>query len=1180
MNPERSDLSAIFDRARRLESADERRQFLDQACGQDAVLRAKVERLLSAHQQAEADAFLQTVDARSGSQDAAGRPVRPETEMASSGRPMTPIVLDSLEAPAGPNEGTVRSADGAIGTRIGAYKLLGVIGEGGFGTVYLAEQDRPVRRQVALKIIKLGMDTRQVIARFEQERQALAIMDHPHIARVLDAGATETGRPYFVMELVRGVPITQYCDEHHLPLEERLRLFATVCQAVQHAHQKGIIHRDIKPSNVLVTQSDGVATAKVIDFGIAKATGGRLTEKTVFTELRQMIGTPAYMSPEQAGLSELDVDTRTDVYSLGVLLYELLTGTTPFDIKTLLSAGYAEIQRVIREVEPPSPSTRLSTLKDHLPSVAASRHSDPNRLTRRVRGELDWIVMKALEKDRQRRYETPSGLAMDIARFLSGEPVQAAPPSRSYRLRKFVRRHRGSVVTASLLTIALVGGVVGTSIGMLTAQRERGRAQLEAESARLAAAAESAARRSAETAEAKAGAINQFLLTMLGSADLRGMGRDARISQVLDLAARDVEMAFADRPAVEAAVRSILGSTYSSLGMLDEAEPHIRAGVRLNLQVHGERSHELIRSLHDLAFWERQRGRVEASIERYEQAIALAKDVLGEEHGTTISLNSDYANTLALVGRDAEAIRILREARAVRTRLFGTETRDSLILTNSLAVALHRDGKLDEAEALYREGVEIGERVFGLDYPDTLTTKLNLGSMLVSRRKFDEARPLMLDTYERICRVFGESNPKSAAAARAVGDYYDALGRPKDALPYYEEAADILRKAQSERSPEMAGVKERLARAFARQGDAKRALALHRDVYDVNSAIYGAESRPTLGAKLDLANELAVAGEFAESERVFRELLPTCERAFPKDHRLQLIVNNSFGVLLMRQGRFADAEPYVRKSIEIGRLAFGPENADTVTSTFNLAIILREIGRLDESAKLSRESVELSTKVNGPRHPSTAVIRSGHADTLARLGRTSEARRELEDVLAIRRETLGDKSPAVAATLSPLVRVLNDAKEFADAEPLAREWLAIQQKANGPGDAATAGARVQLGRALTGLGRFEEAEEMATSGHALALAADPSAVGTQRAAQGLAELYAAWNAASPSPERESLARKWATAVSRQRSTGATTQRGPANRDAPRKTPTTRPAGRGRKPPLSTRPALTTQPSTN
>ena len=332
------------------------------------------------------------------------------------------------------------------GTVIGRYKLLEKIGEGGMAVVYMAEQQEPIRRKVALKIIKLGMDTRQVIARFEAERQALALMDHPSIAKVLDAGATETGRPYFVMELVTGVSITEYCDKNSLSTKDRLALFLQVCQAVQHAHQKGIIHRDIKPSNVMVTLHDGKPVPKVIDFGIAKATNQKLTEKTLFTRYAHLIGTPAYMSPEQAELSDLDIDTRSDIYSLGVLLYELLTGTTPFSEEELRKAGYIEMQRVIREQEPVKPSTKLSTLGDTLTDIAKCRNCTPDLLRRAIRGDLDWIVMKSLEKDRVRRYETASGLAEDIRRHLEHEPVLARGPSTTYRLRKFLRRHRSQVL--------------------------------------------------------------------------------------------------------------------------------------------------------------------------------------------------------------------------------------------------------------------------------------------------------------------------------------------------------------------------------------------------------------------------------------------------------------------------------------------------------------------------------------------------------------------------------------------------------------------------------------------------------------------------------------------------------------------------------------------------------------
>ena len=345
------------------------------------------------------------------------------------------------------------------GTVIGPYKLLQQIGEGGMGVVFMAEQTEPIQRTVALKIIKPGMDTRQVIARFEAERQAVAMMDHPNIAKVLDAGTTDSGRPYFVMELVKGVPITKYCDEKHLPLRARLELFVQVCQAVQHAHQKGIIHRDIKPNNVLVAEYDNRAVPKVIDFGVAKATAQRLTERTMFTEFGQVLGTMEYMSPEQSKFNQLDIDTRSDIYSLGVLLYELLAGSTPFEGKRLHAAAFDEMLRIIREEEPPKPSTRLSSI-DTLPSVAANRHTEPARLSKDVRGELDWIVMKALEKDRNRRYETASGFAADIERHLHDEPVEAGPPSAGYRFRKLARRHLAALFIAVLVTMLLVSAII------------------------------------------------------------------------------------------------------------------------------------------------------------------------------------------------------------------------------------------------------------------------------------------------------------------------------------------------------------------------------------------------------------------------------------------------------------------------------------------------------------------------------------------------------------------------------------------------------------------------------------------------------------------------------------------------------------------------------------------------
>ncbi|PYK63460.1 MAG: hypothetical protein DME21_02865 [Verrucomicrobia bacterium] len=481
MNDARQQEETLFDAARKLTDPVQRKAFVDAACADNPELRRRLLILLSA--EPDADKFFEESGA---ALNAPGDAAESPAEKAEQGDTVR-VTLPPEEQP---------------GARIGHYKLREKLGEGGCGVVYVAEQEEPVRRRVALKVIKLGMDTRQVVARFEAERQALAIMDHPNIAKVLDAGTTENGRPYFVMELVRGIRITDYCDQNHLDTNQRLELFIQVCNAVQHAHQKGIIHRDLKPSNILVTLHDGVPVPKVIDFGIAKATQGRLTDGTVYTELHQFIGTPAYMSPEQAEMSGLDIDTRSDIYSLGVLLYELLTGDTPFDAKDLLKQGLDGIRRTIREIEPPRPSTRLATLTDaQRTTVAKARSTDSVKLRSQLRGDLDWVVMKCLEKNRSRRYETANGLAMDLKRFLHNEPVVARPPSATYRLEKLVRRNKLAFAAGAIVFLALIVGLGTTTWALFREQVARKEADLRRQESEKARADEKQQRLRAEAEE-------------------------------------------------------------------------------------------------------------------------------------------------------------------------------------------------------------------------------------------------------------------------------------------------------------------------------------------------------------------------------------------------------------------------------------------------------------------------------------------------------------------------------------------------------------------------------------------------------------------------------------------------------------------------------------------------------
>jgi serine/threonine protein kinase len=686
------DEEAVFDIARQIPLAEVRRRYVRQVCGDNEALMARVEALLRVHE--EEPEFLQNAS--------------------------LPSSAATREAP-----GISEQA----GERIGRYKLLQKIGEGGFGVVFMAEQEEPVRRSVAVKVIKPGMDSREVVARFEVERQTLAIMNHPNIAQVFDGGVTANGRPFFVMELVKGVPITTYCDKNELTTEERLTLFVDVCHAVQHAHHKGVIHRDLKPSNIMVTLHDGKPVVKIIDFGVSKAINQRLTEKTLFTAYGQMVGTPQYMSPEQAEMSGLDVDTRSDLYSLGVVLYELLTGTTPLDAERVRRAGYAEIQRIIQEEEPPKPSVRLSTVGEQLTVIAKHRRVEPQHLRQLVRGDLDWIVMKSLSKERNHRYDSARDFAEDIRRHLQHQPISARPPSALYRLQKFARRNKTLLAILVLVgTVLVVAVVVSLTLAvwaneaehraesLLVAERQARRREAEQRIA-----AEISSRKAKEEAD-KANLLNDLLQQMLVSSNPdSGKGRDYTVRELLD----DFSVALvfqssgelAAQPEVEATIRSLIGQAYTRLGELDQAEPHLEVALDLRRRVHGVRDKRYAESLFHLAWFQFGRGDLEEA-ERY--ARESAEILRGDPECVGQTLDSLRALHFSLIkqGKQGQAEVVAQDAlRYAKKNDCMKHPAVAMIILNTAEVELAR-GHVAKAHALLDEGLAIHSQVYGEYHPE------------------------------------------------------------------------------------------------------------------------------------------------------------------------------------------------------------------------------------------------------------------------------------------------------------------------------------------------------------------------------------------------------------------------------------------------------------------------------
>jgi eukaryotic-like serine/threonine-protein kinase len=752
------DEQAIFEVARKIGSREAREVYLQQVCDDDAAIAQRIRALVKAYE--ENASFLESPAAAS-----------PE----------------SVNAP---------NVAEAPGTMIGPYKLLQQIGEGGMGAVFMAEQTQPVQRKVALKIIKAGMDSRQVIARFEAERQALAKMDHVNISRVLDAGTTESGLPYFVMELVHGVPITKYCDDNRLTPRERLELFVPVCQAIQHAHQKGIIHRDIKPSNVMIALYDGKPAPKVIDFGIAKATGQRLTDKTLFTEFGAVVGTVEYMSPEQAELNNHDIDTRSDIYSLGAMLYELLTGTTPLEHKRLTEKGVIEALRIIREEETPCPSARLSTVKE-LASISAQRHTEPAKLTKLMRGELDWIVLRALEKDRRRRYESASALAADVQRYLNDEAVEACPPSAGYRLRKSVRRNKGLVLAVATSLVVLVGGVIGTTIGLVQADQARQLAETNEHKALTAAAAEKEAKETAQTREAETLAVLDFVENrVFAAARPRGQGRglahDVTIRRAVETALPFVDLSFTKQPLIEARLRWTLGISFWYLGDAKIAAEQFQAARMIYTKYLGPDHPDTLRSMHNLANSYATLGRHADALKLREETLALMKAKLGPDHPDTLKSMHNLASSYADFGRHTDALKLFEETLTLMKARLGPDHPNTLSSMHRVASSYEALGRHADALKLHEETLALQKAMLGPDHPDTLDSMTNLAISYAALGRHADALKLREETLA-LMKATLPDHPDTLKSTYNLASSYATLGRHADALKLFEETLVLMK---------------------------------------------------------------------------------------------------------------------------------------------------------------------------------------------------------------------------------------------------------------------------------------------------------------------------------------------------------------------------------------------------